>query len=120
MQTKAVPKTRSAEELQLIADCLKQQALSPGIDLQAYLQSRKVAEQTIPSILAQVSEITEAQKTAKARMQEGGVVTAIGLGGMAYAAANEKDSSAWLIWSVVGLGILANGWWKRKQLKQFH
>lgn len=119
MLTKAATKTRSAEDQQLIADCLKQLAISPGIDLQAYLRSRKVTEPAIPAIIAQVLQIAEAQKTAKTRMQEGGVVTAIGLGGMAYAAANEKDSSAWLIWSVVGLGILANGWWKRKQLKQF-
>lgn len=106
------------EELQLIADCLKQK-ITGSIALEAYLRSRKVAEQMIPGIIAQTLKIEQARRTAKNRMQEGGVITTLGLGGVTYATIAEKDGTVWLIWSVVGLSILANGWWKRKKIKQY-
>jgi hypothetical protein len=106
------------DELQLIADCLKQKAADRS-NLEAYLRSRKVAEQMIPGIIAQTLKVEQARRTAKSRMQEGGVIATLGLGGVTYATIAEKNGTVWLIWSVVGLGILANGWWKKKKIKQY-
>ncbi|WP_162903319.1 hypothetical protein [Taibaiella koreensis] len=109
-----------AEERQLILDCLKQRGDVPDADLQAYLRGRKVSEQRIPAIVDKTLKVAEARRLAKTRMQEGGVVTTIGLGGVAYAATTGRDGTAWLLWSMVGLGILASGWWKRKRSKQYN
>jgi len=111
----------SIDTKQFVIDCLKQK-LSSGneTDLDAYLRGRGVTEQYIPEIVAETMRIENARRTAKSRIQEGGVITTIGLGGIAYATANEKDGTAWLLWSMVGLGILANGLWKRKKTKQYN
>lgn len=106
-------------DLQLIADCLKQKALDDA-SLEDYLRKRNVSEQMIPAIVAQTLKVGQARKTAKSRMTEGGVITGIGIGGVTYATIAEKDGTVWLIWSMVGLSILANGWWKRKKLRQYH
>lgn len=105
----------------IIIDCLKQKIVS-GVDFnpENYLREKGVEEQSIPLILADLLKIENGRRTAKSRIQEGGVITTIGLGGIAYATANEKDGTAWLLWSVVGLGILANGLWKRKKIKQYN
>ncbi len=104
-------------EWRWVADCLKQKAVG-NTDLEAYLRARKVAEEMIPVIVTQTLKAQEARKTAKNRMREGSVIAGLGLGGVAYATIAEKDGTVWLVWSAVGLGILANGWWKRKKLKQ--
>ncbi|WP_118950421.1 hypothetical protein [Taibaiella helva] len=111
---------KPADNRQLILDCLKQKSTAPGVDLQAYLRCRKVSEQKIPEIVTETLRIAEARRAAKTRMQEGGVVTTIGLGGITYAATTGRDGTVWLLWSVVGLGILANGWWKRRKTKKFN
>ncbi len=104
-----------------VIDCLKQKLVSGNnMNVEEYLRSRGVKDQLIPQILAEMMRIEQNRRTAKSRIQEGGVITTIGLGGIAYATANEKDGTAWLLWSVVGLGILANGLWKRKKIKQYN
>jgi hypothetical protein len=104
----------------IVIDCLKQKIVSgKNFNPENYLRERGVEEQSIPLILADMLKIETSRRTAKSRIQEGGVIAVIGLGGVAYATANEKDGTAWLLWSVVGLGILANGLWKRKKIKQY-
>lgn len=74
-------KADTGTEWQLVADCLKQKAAG-DTDLEAYLRSRKVTEQMIPGIVAKALSVRQARKTAKSRMQEGGVITGLGLGGI--------------------------------------
>ena len=103
-----------------VIDCLKQKTIAADIDLEAYLKNKGVSELLIPIILRETLKIEQSRRAARSRLQEGGVITSIGLGGIAYATANQKDGTAWLIWSMVGLGILANGLWKRKRTKMYN
>lgn len=104
-----------------VIDCLKQKlALGKNIDLEGFLKSKGVADQLIPVILAEIIKVEQSRKAAKSRMLEGGVITTIGLGGIAYETVNERNSIVWLLWSIAGLGILANGLWKRKKIKQYN
>lgn len=108
------------EEDRLIADCLRYLAGVRNGNLALYLEERGVAAAAIPAITARAQKVAQAGRAAKTRMQEGGVITTLGLGGVAYATASEKDGTVWLLWSMVGLGIWANGWWKRKKIKQYY
>lgn len=104
-----------------VIDCLKQKlALGSKVDLEGFLKNKGVADQLIPVILAETIKIEQGRKAAKSRMLEGGVITTIGLGGIAYEAVNERNGIVWLLWSMAGLGILANGLWKRKKIKQYN
>lgn len=115
MKKKVVTDTKS-----FVIDCLKQKDASGKVNLEDYLRNRDVADELIPAILTETIRIEQCRKSAKNRLQEGGVIATIGLGGIAYTTANEKDGTAWLVWSMVGLGILANGLWKRKKIKQYN
>lgn len=104
-----------------VIDCLKQKiALGSKVDLEEFLRNKGVTDQLIPDILAETLKIEQSRKAAKSRMQEGGVITTIGLGGIAYEAVNERNGIVWILWSIAGLGILANGLWKRKKIKQYN
>jgi hypothetical protein len=104
-----------------VIDCLKQKlALGKNIDLEGFLKSKGVSDQLIPVILAETIKVEQSRKAARNRMLEGGVITTIGLGGIAYETVNERNSMVWLLWSIAGLGILASGLWKRKKIKQYN
>lgn len=104
-----------------VIDCLKQKlALGNKVNLEEFLRNKGVTDQLIPAILAEIIKIEQCRKAAKSRMLEGGVITTIGLGGIAYEAVNERNGIVWLLWSMAGLSILANGLWKRKKIKQYN
>jgi hypothetical protein len=104
-----------------VMECLKQKlTLGNNTNLEEFLRNKGVADQLIPGILAKTIKIEQSRKVAKSRILEGGVITTIGLGGMAYETVKERNGVAWLLWSMVGLGILANGLWKRKKIKQYN
>lgn len=104
-----------------VIDCLKQKlALGNNTDLEAFLKGKGVSDQLIPVILEKTIKVEQCRKVAKNRMLEGGVITTIGLGVIAYETVNERNSMVWLLWSIAGLGILANGLWKRKKIKQYN
>lgn len=104
-----------------VIECLKQKlALGNNINLEEFLKGKGVTNQLIPVILAETTKIEQGRKVAKSRILEGGVITTIGLGGVAYEAVKERSGAVWLLWSMVGLGILANGLWKRKKIKQYN
>ena len=104
-----------------VIECLKQKmAFGKDIDLEGFLRNKGVADQLIPVILAETIKVEQCRKAAKSRMLEGGVITTIGLGGIAYETVSERNSMVWVLWSIVGLGILANGLRKRKKIKQYN
>lgn len=104
-----------------VIDCLKQKnAFGNKVDLEEFLRKKGVADLLIPLILAETIKIEQSRKAAKSRVLEGGVITTIGLGGIAYEAVNERNGVVWVLWSIAGLGILANGLWKRKKIKQYN
>jgi hypothetical protein len=105
----------------LVIECLKQKlAFGKNIDLEGFLRNKGVADQLIPAILAETIKVEQSRKAAKSRILEGGVITTIGLGGIAYDTVNERNGITWILWSIAGLGILANGLWKRKKIKQYN
>lgn len=110
----------SIAEQKLIIDCLRFKLTAPKGDIDLYLRGKGVAESAIPGIIALADRVEQERRTARSRMQEGRVVTALGVGGVVYASVAEKDGAVWLFWSMVGLGILANGWWKKKKIKQYY
>lgn len=114
-------KKESIDTKHFVIDCLKQKlAFGNDTDLEKFLKNKGVRDQLIPVILAQTIKVEQCRRVAKSRMLEGGVITTIGLGGIAYEAVNERNGVVWLLWSMAGLGILANGLWKRKKIKQYN
>jgi hypothetical protein len=103
----------------VIIDCLKQKTISgKRFDTESYLKGKGISEELIPQILVEIARLEDMRRAAKSRIQEGSVITAIGLGGISYAFANEKDGTAWMLWSLAGLGVLASGLWKKRNLNQ--
>ena len=97
--------------------CLKQKLFIRD-DVERYLQLEKLPDELLPTYLLKAEEIIKSQRLVNRRIQEGVFISSVGLLGIAYSYTKKVDGTVWVIWSVLGLGVLTLGLFKKRRNKK--
>jgi len=103
---------------EIVLACLKQKLRSSEA-LEQFLRGEGIEESLIPEIIRKATTIDCRRKSAKRKIYEGIFISGIGCLGITHSYNKKVDGAVWVIWSAIGLGILAIGLAKKQKINKF-